>query len=123
MSTAGFILPDLAPAVPEIFLLCAACAVLLLDLFLTDQTRWIGYLLTLASLIGCALLIGGGGEATVYTFNDMFVRDPMANVLKVFVCIAIGGILIYSRAYLGARGMYRGELFVLALFAALGMMV
>jgi NADH-quinone oxidoreductase subunit N len=123
MNPTGFPLPDLAPAVPEIFLLTAACVVLLLDLFLTDESRWISYLLTLASLVGCALLIGGGGEDTVYTFNQMFVRDPMANVLKVFVCIAVAGMLIYSRAYVGARGMFRGEFFVLALFAALGMMI
>jgi NADH-quinone oxidoreductase subunit N len=123
MNPTGFPLPDLAPAVPEIFLLTAACVVLLLDLFLTDESRWISYLLTLASLVGCALLISGGGAETVYTFNQMFVRDPMANVLKVFVCIAVAGILIYSRAYVGARGMFRGEFFVLALFAALGMMI
>ena len=93
------------------------------DLFLTDESRWVSYLLTLASLVGCALLIIGGGGETVYTFNQMFVRDPMASVLKVFVCIAVVGILIYSRAYVGARGMFRGEFFVLALFAALGMMI
>jgi NADH-quinone oxidoreductase subunit N len=115
--------PDLAIAAPEIFLLAAACTVLLIDLFLTDNSRWVSYLLTLLSLAGCAVLVGTGGNATAYTFSDMFVRDPMADVLKLFVCIAVAGILIYSRAYVGARGMYRGELFVLALFATLGMMV
>jgi NADH-quinone oxidoreductase subunit N len=69
------------------------------------------------------VLVGTGATTTAYTFSDMFVRDPMADVLKVFVCIAVAGILVYCRAYVGARGMYRGELFVLALFATLGMMV
>jgi NADH-quinone oxidoreductase subunit N len=32
-------------------------------------------------------------------------------------------ILVYSRPYLAARGMYRGEFYVLVLFATLGMMV
>ena len=31
--------------------------------------------------------------------------------------------LVYSRAYIAARGMFRGEFFALALFATLGMMV
>ena len=31
--------------------------------------------------------------------------------------------LFYSRAYLAARGLFRGELFVLTLFALLGMQV
>jgi NADH-quinone oxidoreductase subunit N len=120
----GFPVPDLAPALAEIFLLAAACVVLLVDVFLRDDKRWVSYLLTLASLIGTALLIGiGAGEATAYTFNDMFVRDPMANVLKVFACITVAGILVYSRSYVGARGMYSGEFFVLCLFAVLGMMV
>ena len=120
----GFTVPDLMPAAPEIFLLVAACVVLMVDLFLSDRSRWVSYLLTLASLLGTALLVASGaGEATAYTFNDMFVRDPMANALKMFVCISVGGVLIYSRSYVGARGMYRGELFALALFATLGMMV
>ena len=117
-------IPDLTPAAPEIFLLAAACVVLIVDLFLSDSSRWVSYLATLATLIATALLVvAGSGEATAYTFHDMFVRDPMANVLKIFVCIAVAGVLIYSRSYVGARGMYRGELFVLALFATLGMMV
>ena len=119
----GFPVPDLAVAAPEIFLLAAACTVLLVDLFLSDDSRWVSYVLTLLSLAGCAILVGTGATATAYTFSDMFVRDPMADVLKVFVCIAVAGILIYSRAYISARGIYRGELFVLALFATLGMMV
>src|SRR5688572_32474718 len=32
-------------------------------------------------------------------------------------------VLVYSRAYISARGLFRGEYFVLVLFATLGMMV
>jgi len=123
MYSMGFPIPDLAPAAPEIFLLAASCAVLLIDLFLSDESRWVSYLLTILSLAACALIIGTGAGPAVLTFSDMYVRDPMGDVLKIFVCVSVIGILIYSRAYVGARGMYRGEFFVLALFAALGMMV
>jgi NADH-quinone oxidoreductase subunit N len=123
VSPTGFAIPDLAPAAPELFLLAAACAVLMIDVFLSDDARWLSYLLTLVSLAAGALLIVAGEDATAHTFNDMFVRDPMADVLKLFVLVAVAGILIYSRSYVTARGMYRGEFFVLALFAALGMMV
>jgi NADH-quinone oxidoreductase subunit N len=123
MNAMGFPIPDLQPALPEIFLLVAACAVLMVDLFLRDEARWVSYLLTVASLVVCALLNANGGAETAYTFNDMFVRDPMASLLKLFVCIAVLGMLVYSRSYVGLRGMYRGEFFVLSLFAALGMMV
>jgi NADH-quinone oxidoreductase subunit N len=123
MRPMAFPVPDLSVAAPEIFLLCAACTVLLVDLFLSDDTRWVSYSLTLLSLVGCALLVGTGSNVSAYTFSDMFVRDPMADVLKIFVCLVVASILVYSRSYVGARGMYRGELFVLALFATLGMMV
>jgi len=57
------------------------------------------------------------------TFNGMFVSDPMASVLKMFTYIAVALCLVYSRVYMAERGLYRGEYFVLALFATLGMMV
>ena len=123
MQSMGFTIPELGPALPEIFLLIAGCAVLLIDLFLTDRQRWVSYLLTLTALAATAFMAATGGGSTVYTFSDMFVRDPMADVLKVFVCIAVAAVLIYGRSYVGLRGMYRGELFVLTLFATLGMMV
>lgn len=123
MQPIAFPIPDLAPAAPEIFLLIAACAVLLIDVFLAERSRWVSYVLTLITLGVCAVMVVTGSGATVYTFSDMFVRDPMADVLKVFVCVVVAVILIYGRSYIGARGMYRGELFVLALFATLGMMV
>jgi NADH-quinone oxidoreductase subunit N len=114
-------------AYPEMFLLVAACAILLIDLFLTQSTRWITYALSLATLLGCALVTlsvtGATGGQLAYTFNDRFVFDLMASVLKMFTYIAVALCLVYSRTYMADRGLYRGEYFVLALFATLGMMV
>ena len=42
---------SLAPAYAEIFLLCALCAILLIDLFLTDEQRGLTYVLSLLSLL------------------------------------------------------------------------
>src|SRR5258706_1196681 len=120
-------LPVMLLAYPEIFLLAAGCAILVIDLFLKDATRWVTYALSLAALLGCAFLtvivtgMPGGQVAT--TSNCMFVSDPMASVLKMFTYIAVALSLAYSRVYMAERGLYRGEYFVLALFATLGMMV
>jgi NADH-quinone oxidoreductase subunit N len=114
-------------AYPEIFLLVAGCAILVIDLFLEDGARWITYALSLATLVGCAALTWavtaatGGVAAT--TFNGMFVLDMMASVLKMCTYLAVALCLVYSRTYLSDRGLYRGEYFVLVLFATLGMMV
>src|SRR6267154_624824 len=49
-------LPVMLLAYPEIFLLAAGCAILVIDLFLKDATRWVTYALSLAALLGCAFL-------------------------------------------------------------------
>lgn len=114
-------------AYPEMFLLAAACAILVIDLFLKDGTRWVTYALSLATLAACAVLTVAIAYATrgrsLSTFNDMFILDRMASVLKMCTYLAVTACLVYSRIYLADRGLYRGEYFVLALFATLGMMV
>ncbi|MDH4150231.1 MAG: NADH-quinone oxidoreductase subunit NuoN [Betaproteobacteria bacterium] len=112
------------PAYPELFLLTMACAILIIDLFISDDNRIFTYGLTQITLVGCALLTFFTGNADpVYTFSGMFVDDLMADVLKLLTCVAVIVILVYARAYTAARGMFRGEFFALALFATLGMMV
>ncbi|HEY7658597.1 MAG TPA: NADH-quinone oxidoreductase subunit N, partial [Burkholderiales bacterium] len=114
----------LAPAVPELFLLGMACAILIADLFVTDARRVISYALTQAALLGCFIITYLTATLEpVTTFSDMFVDDIMGDVLKLLVYVAAMVMLVYSRPYLAARGMFRGEFFVLVLFATLGMMV
>jgi len=117
-------IPDLAPAATEIFLLTAACAVLLIDLFLRDSRRWITHALTHVTLAICAvILIATSKPGTAYTFSLMFVDDAMADALKLMILLSVSVLLVYSRRYLVDRDMYRGEFFTLTLFAVLGMMV
>ncbi|MFL6672953.1 MAG: NADH-quinone oxidoreductase subunit NuoN [Massilia sp.] len=121
---------NLVPVYAEIFLLVAASALLLIDMFLKEgKQRNITYWLSLLTLVGCALLTFGDLNAgqTVYTFNNMFVADPMSNLLKLFTYLAVGITLVYSRQYAGDRGMMSGnlggEFYVLALFSMLGQMI
>jgi len=117
-------IPDFLLAAPEIVLLAMVCVILVVDLFLSDARRVWTYALSQLSLIGTAVLVFVmAGEDVAYTFNGMFVDDPMADVLKIAVCLTVAVMLAYSRAYVAARDMYRGEFFVLSLFATLGMMV
>ncbi len=120
----NFAVPNIMPAVPEIFVIAMACAILILDLFLDDSNRHIGYLLTLATLVGAAVLTARGFHHTaVYTFNHMFVADPLSDVVNLAIYGLTFFVLVYSRRYLRERGMFRGEYFVLALFGVVGMMV
>ena len=124
MANLNFVAPSFTPALPELFVLAMACTILILDLFLKDKDRTITYLMSLATLVGAAILtISLAGEGRELTFNDTFVVDPMGNVLKVFIYLITAAVFVYSRQYLQLREMYRGEYFVLGLFGVLGMMV
>jgi NADH-quinone oxidoreductase subunit N len=114
----------LLPAYPELFLLGMVCVILVADLFVSDARRIATYALTQSTLFGCFLLTYlTATPEPVTTFSDMFVDDLMADVLKLLVYLGVGVMLVYSRPYIAARGMFRGEFFVLVLFATLGMMV
>ncbi|MFT4178550.1 MAG: NADH-quinone oxidoreductase subunit NuoN [Thermomonas sp.] len=115
---------ELLPLIPELVLLGAAFAVLMLDLFFGEKQRVITHLLAVAALVLVAVLVAtgvGGGDATVLA--GMFVRDGMADVLKVGVCAVSAVALLYVWPYLRERGLYKGEVSVLVLFAVLGMML
>jgi NADH-quinone oxidoreductase subunit N len=121
--------PNLVPVYAEIFLMVAASAILLIDMFLSDAKRALTYYLSLATLAICAAITFADYNAgtTVYTFNNMYVADPMSNLLKLFTYLAVAVTLIYAREYSTTRGMTSGnlggEFYVLALFSVLGQMV
>jgi NADH-quinone oxidoreductase subunit N len=53
----------------------------------------------------------------------MYLADPLATVLKLFTMLFVAVALLYSRHYLEARGILKGEYYVLALTAMLGIFV
>ncbi|MYN15571.1 NADH-quinone oxidoreductase subunit NuoN [Rugamonas sp. FT107W] len=120
---------NMVPLSAEIALLVGTCAILLIDMFLSQGKRSVTYVLSLLTLLVCAAFSYHDFAAgtTVYTFNGMFVSDPMSNLLKLFTYLAVGLTLVYSRQYADDRGMLSGnlggEFYVLALFATLGQMV
>ena len=120
-------LGNLLPALPEIVVLAMGCLILVIDVFLGEGRHRFAQIATQVTLLLSALatlfVLAGYGGGPVYTFNDMFVADGMAHVLKLFAYIAVSACLIYSRGYLAERGLLRGEFFVLVLFSLLGVMV
>ncbi|MCE1181933.1 MAG: NADH-quinone oxidoreductase subunit NuoN [Rhodocyclales bacterium] len=123
---ANFVVPNLLPAAPELFLTFMALAILLLDLLVTDSRRKLTFVLTQLTLVGCALIQLGtvGNGEVAYTFSNMFVDDLMADLLKLVLYMTVVVVLFYSRSYVVDRdSMNKGEYYVLVLFATLGMMV
>ena len=117
-------MPNLALAMPEIFLLCMTCVVLIVDLFVSDKRRIITYLLAQLSLLGAVVITYGQmGADTTRGFSDSFVRDGMGDILKVFIYIITAVVFLYARPYLQARNQFKGEYYTLGLFGVLGMMI
>jgi len=55
--------------------------------------------------------------------HGTFVHDPMAALLKTSILLITFGVFVYSRNYLVERDLFKGEFYVLGLFAVLGMLV
>jgi len=121
----NFVVPDLLPAAPELFLAFMALVILMVDLTVKDSRRTLTFALTQLTLVGCAVIqLGTSTGDVIYTFSNMFVDDLMADLLKLFLYMTVIMVLFYSRAYIIDReSMNKGEYYVLALFATLGMMV
>ena len=119
-----FEIPKMSAALPEMFVLGMACLILVIDLFLTDKNRIITYLLAQATLVGAAIAsLGYQFGSPEIAFNGSFIRDAMGDTLKVFIYLSVFVVFLYSRSYLQARNLFRGEFFVLGLFGVLGMMI
>jgi len=109
---------------PEIAILIAACVVLVADLFVPPRRRNVSFWLTqLGLFVTIGIVVATAQAQPVHAFNGMVVDDMLADVLKLFALVAVVLMLFYSRAYLIARDLFRGEMFVLTLFSLLGMMV
>ena len=120
----NFDIPNIVPAIPELFILSMACFILLVDIYVSDRWRIITFALTQLTLVGAiVLIVQGHTGGTTHTFNNMFVLDNLAEILKIAVCALIFVVFAYSRRYISDRRMYRGEYFVLGLFGVVGMMV
>jgi len=119
-----FSMPDFWPAAAEIAVATMACLILVIDVFLSDRRRWVTYTLCMFTLALAAWLTAFVVPAErVITFSGTFVSDPLARILKLFSYGVVAVVFLYSKAYLRDRGLFKGEYYLLGLFATLGMMV
>ena len=116
---------SLQPALPEMYLTAAICVLLLADVFFGGKRRGLAPTLTLLIVVIGALITVRFANVSerVLLFADSYVADPLAVFLKLFGFVSIAVALLYSREYLDRRGMMRGEYYVLALTALLGIFV
>jgi len=111
-------------ALAEILLASGICLVLVVDLFVRDRARDITYLLSILVLIVIAAGSSAiGVEGREETFSGSFVVDPLSRLLKLVSLGVVAVVFLYSRKYLREQALYKGEFYVLCLFALLGIFV
>ncbi|MDH4110641.1 MAG: NADH-quinone oxidoreductase subunit NuoN [Gammaproteobacteria bacterium] len=115
---------DFLPAAPEISLLCSICAVLLIDLFISDEKRVVTFWLALvALLLNIWVVVVSAPPDPTTIFDGSYIYDPLSQVLKVAATAVVALGFFYARDYLRQVGMLKGEFFVLGLFGLLGIMI
>lgn len=111
-------------ALPEMFMLGMACVLLLLVAFSGKKDATSAYWFSQVTLIATAVLIYQSvGDAGGHTFNGTYIKDTLSDVLKLAICLCNVVVLLYSTSYLKARALFKGEYYVLAVFATLGMLI
>jgi len=111
-------------ALPEMFLLGMACTILLVVAFFKKTGASLAYGLSQITMVASVVLVYrdmGGLEGLA--FSDTYIRDALSNVLKIAIFLINIAVLMYSTSYLKARELFKGEYYVLAVFATLGMSV
>lgn len=124
-------LPHLIPALPELFLVCVAMALLMLGVFQktgakgdeAKTSRLISMLGVVTLVLTLLLVLTISRVGTTETFGGMFITDPFAIFFKVFVLIASAVSIVIAQDYLENQEIARFEYAVLVLFATLGMMM
>ena len=82
---------NIAALLPELILLVMAMVIAMIDLFDTSVRRHNTYVLTLMTLGLVAVLqaFDASEGATIYSFGNMVVSDPMGNWLKCFSTLSV----------------------------------
>lgn len=120
---------NLIPVMPELFLACAAMALLMLGVFQKDTPSEHGktvHLLSHLSVITCLLtilLVWVYGSHAGETLHGLFLADGYAAFLKTLILVASGLTIIVSQTYLRTQHIQRFEYPVLILLATLGMLM
>jgi NADH-quinone oxidoreductase subunit N len=115
---------DLLALLPELVVLGMAMFILLLDLFILPQNRFMIYGLSQLTLLAAAFFTFKTHTPAVgFAFSHMFIDDTLSDVIKMMMYLGTSLILVYTRKYLQDRNLYRGEFYAMVLFGLLGMMI
>lgn len=120
METAS-VMPDLAPALPEIILAIGAMALLMFGVFRKDDDAGPVAMGAIALFIitGAAILMAPNETTTTFGFS--FIADPFARFVKILILVGAGATLLMGISSMRSDNLNRFEYPVLLVLATLGM--
>lgn len=121
-----FVYPQFSIALPEIFLLCMSCIILLVDVFVAERHRIITYYLVQFSLVIVFILTLPQFKSypePILTFSGNYVIDELAVISKLGIYLFSLFAFAYAREYITSRNIARSEYYLLGLLSVLGMSV
>ncbi|AGS06819.1 NADH-quinone oxidoreductase subunit N [Candidatus Profftella armatura] len=111
---------------PEVFLFISTSIILFINIFLPNNKSTFTYFSSLLILFICFILslINFNGFK-IYSFNNMFILDPLSSLTKLILYVIISLVLIYSRLFLIKKNitLFNNEFYLLILFSVLGQMI
>ncbi|MEL7185966.1 MAG: NADH-quinone oxidoreductase subunit NuoN [Pseudomonadota bacterium] len=117
-------LADYLVAAPEIALLGLICVVLIADLFVDDENRVRTFYISMASLVALLFALHWSEpQVRIVIFSGSYVSDPLSQILKIAATLFVGIAFLYSRDYLRANDLHKGEFYLLGLIGLLGMFI
>jgi len=117
------LLENIHLALPEMIVLVTACVSLLGDLFLRHRFPSIAYIsATCGVLLAAFVSYLYIGQFSAVILHGLFISDDMAQLMKLFILLAVVLCFFYSKQYNDERKIPAGDYYVLGLFSTLGMM-
>ena len=115
--------PAFGPALPEILLAAMSLALVLIGAFRGDGAKKLIDLLAIIALVIAGFLLLDQSPGRVSTFNDAFVVDTFARVMKVLTIIGAIAAIVMSQRFLVEEKIARFEYTILILLSTIGMMM
>jgi NADH-quinone oxidoreductase subunit N len=122
----NFAMPVFSVALPDIFVLCMAAIILLVDVSLPESKRKITFWMVQGTLLVTFFMTVSqfrNYPSPIITFGGNYIIDKLSIILKMFICVTSFFAFLYSRDYVIERKIAFGEYFILGLFAVLGMLI
>ncbi|MDX2250756.1 MAG: NADH-quinone oxidoreductase subunit N [Nitrospira sp.] len=117
-------LADLLLLLPEIFLTCWLCLILIVDFAFPRMSKDQLAFLSVGGLVATFACLTWFDVAHISgtLFGNMFVLDRMAIFFKMFVVATTALVILVSVQYVDRFTFFRGEYYVLVVMSSLGMM-